>query len=76
MAGEIPHRFLTPPAVLPPPIFAALPAELVETLSRSLADRLASLPLAGENLMFGFVRGGPAPATPLAGAPQTSGPPP
>jgi hypothetical protein len=40
-----------------------LPGDLIETLSRSFADRLAGLPLATTNLMFAFRGGEPPPST-------------
>ena len=38
-----------------------LHAELLDTLARSFVDRLAGLPLSGENLMYGFRRDEPPP---------------
>jgi hypothetical protein len=41
---------------LPPPApFSTLPSDIIETLSRSFVDRLAGVPLAQSNLMFGFL---------------------
>jgi hypothetical protein len=62
MAGDISSRWNLVPSPLPPP-FSDLPSDLIETLSRSFVDRLAALPLALQNLMYGFRADEPPPAT-------------
>jgi hypothetical protein len=47
----------------PPAPFSTLPSDVIETLSRSFVDRLAAVPLAQSNLMFGFRANEPPPPT-------------